>query len=213
MRARSTISAFVVGALTAGSAFAATPGYVDDFNSGLGQWGGGSETYELLLGGVDGAADNFLRVANETFAGNLGARNTDAPFVGDLTADGVTGYSVWLKDIGADDNLEIHFGVGGAFSNYWISNAGFMPSETEWQEFTVDLSNPADWTQVIGGGTFADAIAATDRILIRYDTPPIDNPPPTIQADFGIDNVRVLPEPMTGLALLFGGAFALRRRK
>jgi hypothetical protein len=213
MRAKSSIFALIIGLATAGGALAGTPGFVEDFNSGIGGWGGGSEVYELLLGGVDGAGDNYLRVGNDNFAAQLGTRNAGPDYSGDLLLDGITGFSFYLKDVGTDDSLEIHVGVGRSFDNFWISTAGFTPSETEWQQFSVDITDSSGWTQIIGSGTFADALIGVDRLLFRHDDAPLEQFPPTIQADFGIDHITVLPEPMTGLALLIGGAFALRRRR
>lgn len=205
MRTKSALLSFAIGLFTAGSAFAATPGYLEDFNSGIGGWGGGSEAYELLLGGVDGAADSFLRVGNDTFAGQLGTRNAGPDYTGDLIADGVTGFSFWLKDVGTDDDVQIHVGVGSSFLNFWTYDIGFEPLEDQWTQFSVDITSSVGWTQILGSGTFDDAIASSDRLLFRHDLAPFSQNPDTIQGDFGIDNIRVVPEPMTGLALLVGG--------
>lgn len=208
--------AFCLAIVSATATRAATPGYVDDFNGGVGNWGGGSEIVETLLGGVDGPADAYLRIANEFFIENntkLGVRNTQPVYTGDLIADGVTGFEVSLKDVGTDEDFEIRFGVGSAFSNFWVSSAFLNPSETEWETLSVDITDASGWVQVLGSGTFEDAIAASDRILIRHDLAPVANPPEDIVGDLGIDNVRVLPEPITGLALLAGGLVAIRRRR
>src|SRR5262249_27466404 len=108
--------------------------------------------------------------------------------------------------------------------NYWETVAGFVPPDGKWQKFRVDLTEPSQWVQIVGTGTFQSAVAATDRVLFRHDVPPLMQAPDPVAADFGLDRVEALPAPApvpvaatTGriaLALL-GVAFAtaaLRRR-
>lgn len=208
----------LVSALSAGTfasaVHAAQVGYVQDFNSGNGGFGGNSSSYVVVpTGGVGGDGDGFLEVTN-TFPSNLGARTTAAEFTGNLTADGVTGFSVWLKDTDNYDNLEIHVCVGASFLNFWLYTVPFYPT-SEWTEHFVDLTDTANWVQTIGSGTFADALANSDRLLIRHDLAPFVQDPDNKAGDFAIDRVTVLPEPsslalLAAAALLAGGS--ARRR-
>lgn len=207
------ISAVVIlsSLCTASLAIAATPGYVQDFATNNGGFSSGIPTNWISSGGVGGASDGWLEVTTVGFgAGNLGVRTSGTEFTGNLTADGVTGFSFWLKDVGQDDPLEIHVGVGGAFLNFWQYTPAIVPTD-QWQEFSVDF-NPANWTRIIGSGTFADALTASDRLLFRHDLAPYSQQPDSIEADFGLDRVRVLPEPTT-MILLLGGAALLRRSR
>jgi hypothetical protein len=183
-------------ALAANSAVAATPGFEEDFSAGTGGFGagGGSTVTHVTSGGVGGAGDPYIAISNAAPA-LLGSFSTAPDLVGNLPADGVTGYSFWLRDTGADDNLEIHVGVGVAFANFWLSVPGFVPPDGSWQQFTVDLTDPGQWVQIIGTGTFQAALAASDRLLFRHDTPPLTQFPPSIAADFGLDRIQVLPVP------------------
>lgn len=211
MRAHWLGSALAI-CVTAQHASAATIGYVMEFNDGLGDWGGGSSSYtNVPSDGVGGAGDGFLMVAN-TRVQQLGVRTSSTEFFcGNLLDEGVSGYSFWLKDVGGDDALEIHVGVGNSFSNFWQSTQAFIPG-TDWTQFSIDL-DPANFVQIIGSGSFNNAIRNCDRLLFRHDVAPFDQIPDSIQADFGIDRVKVLPEPNSLLLLTGALLWAARGRR
>jgi len=208
----------------AAQAGAATPGFVEDFTAGTGGFTPGSAVTQVTSGGVGGASDPYLSIAN-SLVGFLGSASTAVPLTGNLTADGVTGYSFWLRDTGANDSLQIHVGVGTTLVNFWLSVPGFTPPDGSWQMFTVDVTNASQWVQIIGTGTFQDALASSDRLLFRHDVPPLGQFPDAVAADFGLDRISVLPTPAgvpslraTGggalAALLLGvGVFGLARRQ
>ena len=125
---------------------------------------------------MGGASDPYLSIAN-AIVNNLGSFSLSANLVGDLPADGVGGYSFWLQDIGADDNHEIHVGIGNNTVNFWLSIPGFNPPDGSWQQFSVDITDPSQWVQIIGTGTFQDALATSDRLLFRHDLPPFGADP------------------------------------
>jgi len=192
------LSALVLAsiALLAAPAIAATPGFEEDFTAGSAGFstGGVTTVTHVSSGGVGGAGDPYISISN-TLVGFLGSFSIAPDLVGNLPADGVTGYSFWLRDTGANDNLEIHVGVGTAFTNFWLSIPGFTPPDGSWQKFTVDLTNPSQWVQIIGTGTFQDALASSDRLLFRHDVPPLVMNPDTVAANFGLDRIQVLPVP------------------
>jgi hypothetical protein len=205
------------------SARAATPGFVEDFVTGTGGFGvGGSVVVQVTSGGVGGADDPYLEISNAT-SSFLGTFSQAPELNGNLPADGVTGYSFWLRDTGANDALEIHVGVGIPFSNFWQSLQGFTPPDGAWKQFEVDLTDSSQWVQIIGSGTFADALAGATNLLFRHDIAPyVQNPDPAA-ADFGLDRIQVLPVPASlptvsasgraGLVLLLLAisVFAIRR--
>ncbi len=205
-------SASVVMCMAFRSALAATPGYVEDFNDDVLFWFSGSSLSHETTGGVGGAGDGWLSVST-SFPANLGAASNDPNFLGDLVADGVTGFSFWLRDTGQDDDLEIHLGLGTPFNSFWFYTVGFAPAEDAWTQYIVDFSNPALWVRTQGTGTFAEALAASDRLLFRHDNAPYVHPPDQIQGDFGLDRITVLPEPGTLTLLVLGGAALIRRRQ
>ena len=185
-----------------GSVQAATIGFTEEFDDDLGGFGGGSQAYiRATTGGVGGTDDGFLVFANTDFAFQLGTRTAAATFTGDLSQDGVTGFSFWLNDVGSDDALEIHVGVGTAFTNFWLTLDGFSPPENQWAEFSVDLVDPSGWVQIIGSGSFEDALHQSNRLLFRHDLSPLGQFPDAITADVGIDRITVVPEPSSLLLL------------
>jgi hypothetical protein len=198
----------LVIAAFATSARAATPGFEEDFTSGTAGFGGGSAVTRVSTGGVGGASDGYLQISN-SIASQLGAFSQAPDLVGDLPADGVTGYSFWLRDVGADNAHEIHVGVGIAFVNFWLSVPGFVPPDGEWQQFSVDLTDPTQWVQIIGTGTFEEALAGTERLLFRHDLPPLVQSPNSETGDFGLDRIQVLPVPPTLPAVSAPGRAAL----
>jgi hypothetical protein len=221
---RSSLLLAFSGSIVAAHAFAATPGFQQDFSAGLGGFGGGSTITHVTSGGVGGALDPYLSVSN-AIAGQLGTYSADVNLVGNLPADGVTGYTFWLRDVGANDNHEIHVGVGQAGVNFWLHIPGFTPPDGVWQQFSVDFSNPSQWVRIIGTGTFQAARANSNRLLFRHDLAPFVMLPDNAAGDFGLDRVQVLPAPppmvpalsatglaVLGLALVAIAGFALYRR-
>ena len=198
----------------AAQALAAIPGFQQDFAAGVGGFGGGSTTTHVTSGGVGGAADPYLSISN-AIASQLGTFSADGNLVGDLPADGVTGYSFWLRDTGANDNHQIHVAVGQAGVNVWLSIPGFTPPDGSWQQFSVDTTNASQWVRIIGTGTFAAARANSNRLLFRHDLAPFVMLPDTAAGDFGLDRIQVLPPPnvpalsAAGLAALALGLVAL----
>jgi hypothetical protein len=190
---RSAILLSISSIFLAAPVLAAVPGALQDFATGLGGYQGNSTETRPLSGGVGGASDPYLQVENAA-PGNLGTFTNGANFIGNLTADGVTGFSFYLQDVGpTDDNHEIHVGVGRAMLNFWESVQGFNPPDGFWQKFSVDITDESQWVQIIGTGTFADALAASDRLHFRHDLPPLVQIPDSASGEFALDRVQVLP--------------------
>jgi len=211
---RLAVAAFA-GLLPAAAALAVDVGNVDEFAAAgdFENWGGGSFSYTNPgTGGVGGAGDGFLFVNNDLGAAQLGTRSADAAYIGDWVAAGATGVSFWLRDMTGSGEIEIHLGIGAAFSNFWQYNVGFNLTD-EWQQFTVTFDDPSMWTQTQGGATLEETLQNVDRILFRHDLAPFMQQPDFIQAGFGLDRVAILPAPgaagVLGLAALAG---ARRRR-
>jgi hypothetical protein len=173
---------------------AATPGFVEDFSAGSAGFTGGSTVTHVTSGGVGGAADPYISISNAA-PSNLGAYSTNGNLIGNLPADGVFGYSFWLRDTGADNNLEIHVGIGIPSLNFWETVQGFTPPDGSWQKFSVDVTNPALWVRIIGSGTFQAAVASSGRLLFRHDVPPLSQNPNPVAGDFGLDRIQVLGPP------------------
>src|SRR5204863_8788804 len=110
--------------------------------------------------GVGGVGDGYLLLSS-TNVTHFGKQSSGPEYAGNWSAIGITQVRVWLNDVNAADPLEIHFATGhGDFTtgpqNFWQYNVGFIPPSNKWAEFVVDLTS-ANWTQIFGPGTFADA--------------------------------------------------------
>ena len=184
-------------ALGAGPAAAApVVGFIEEFpGTSTGTWSGGTPSSNPGTGGYLGGGDGFL-LLEQTFPNQLGNRASGSDYVGDWTAAGITRIQVWMNDVGADDELEMHLLIGRgdqtAAANFWQYNVGFLPPHQSWGIYVVDLAASDQFTQLQGSGTFAAALADVDRILIRHDLAPYlphPNPPDAIAADLGIDHV------------------------
>lgn len=200
--------------LASSGALAVEVGHLDSFSvpGELNGWGGGSFVYDNPgTGGVHGANDGFLLVSNPVPI-NFAARSGSAAYAGDWIEAGATGISFWLRDVGGTGDLEIHLGIGLAFSNFWQSNIALRPTD-EWQEFTITFDDPSQWTRIIGGGTFEGALRNADRILFRHDTPPYGRNPPLHAGGLGIDEIRILPTPGAAGVLALGALATARRRR
>jgi hypothetical protein len=172
------------------NAGAATLGFVEEFGGApsVSGWSSQATLTNPGTGGVGGNGDGFLTIARSV-AGNLGAFSTNAAYQGDWTLAGITQIRLWLDDVGADQALEMHVSVGSG-ANLWQYNTGFLPPNGSWGEFEVDLSLSSAFTQIIGAPlTFAQALSAADRILVRHDTPPFGMTPNTIAGDVGLDHI------------------------
>jgi len=202
--------------------FAVAPGFIANFEGSFEGFGGGAAYANPATGGLAGGG--YLEISDNGFPAQLGGRSTDADFAGDYDAAGVDSVRLWLNDTGADDALEIHVGIGQGFVNFWQYTEGFSPPNGAWGEFEVDLTDAGKWTQIIGSGTFADAKANNDRMLIRHDVAPYVQTPDSIQGDFGVDSIRFEPFGIgvpasngawlaaLALAVLGAGSLILRQR-
>ena len=102
--------------------------------------------------------------------------------------------------------------------NIWFSQDGFLPSETDWEKFSVDITDSSKWTQTQGSGTFENAINNSNRLLFRHDSPPLETGPEKVNSEFGIDRIRVVPEASTfphreGHQGDFGGRCVSRKKE
>jgi len=196
---------FALMTLFAGTADAApTVGFVEHFpGTSTGTWSNISTVLSNPgTGGVNGAGDGFLVITSASPT-SLGAMSNGAEYAGDWTAAGINKVTLWLNDIGADDPLEIHFGIGDAregSGNFWQYNTGFIPPLHAWAQFTVDLSSSSAFTQIINttGGTFAAALANVQRILVRHDLAPYVQNPNAQAGDYGVDEI-LLSHSTTGV--------------
>ena len=184
-----------VALATTPAAAGPTLGYIEHF-SGAGNvagWTSQAVHSNPGTGGVGGNGDGYLQIARTAFAAQLGSRSEEVQYVGDWLAANVDRVKFSLKDVGGDQNLEVHFNIGNV-SNFWQYDTGFIPPNASWSEFTVDLKDSTNFTHTIdfdGGMAYAAALMAVDRILIRHDKAPYGQSPDAILGEFGIDEIKL----------------------
>ena len=181
----------LVGTLMVSAASAAPVlGFLEDWpGSSLLGWTGGAELLNPGADGVGGAGDGFLLVS-APFPAHLGTVSMGPEYAGNWMTAKINIVRVWLNDVNAADPLEIHFSIGNPF-NFWQYNVGFVPPHNAWQEFVVDLSSSANFTRIIGQGSFEAALQNVDRIHLRHDRAPFAQTPEFIQGDFGVDRLTL----------------------
>lgn len=169
-------------------------GFVAHFSGGDAFGFGSSQSTVTAVsdGGVAGVGDGYLSISLD-FPANLGAHTGIPELVGPHATSGASGVVFWLRDTGADDNLQIHVGVGDSGGTFFLSTQGFSPPSDRWQRYEVSFDNPSAWTRIKGNGTFFEALQTADRLLFRHDVPPLVQGPNDIIGDFGVDRVAITP--------------------
>jgi hypothetical protein len=188
---------------------------------GAGPVVGAPTPFPLALGGPGGAADPYLSIAAVGGTGplsRLSAQNFDE-WAGDYLAAGVDHIQMDVKNAGPDDLslrlLFIEFGPMGPVSAAFTTAAIFVPSGTDWQTVTFNVT-PAALT--VPFGTAAGALSNTGELRIFHNPAPffIPNMMPPVVATLGVDNITAVPEPaaltLLSVALVAVAVLARRRR-
>ncbi len=218
------VTLLVVG-LSAGVSSATIVPFTEDFATGTANWTDNVSTPATwnAAGSFDGSAyasSSFNFVDSETndpailFRGQQAANPVDSgsggAFVGDWISDGVTELSFFVRHdagvpLGFFSRLTPASPPVGAIGLSFIP----IPSDT-WVPITlaIDASNPAI---VYEGGSFASVFSSIGNVQVG-----VSAPADLIGIDqiitFDLDNVTVVPEPVT-LLLLAGGGLMLARRR
>ena len=87
---------------------------------------------------------------------------------------------MFLNDVNAQQPFEIHFSLGHAQVNFWQYDIGFVPPHNQWAEYVISLSSSLNWTQIIGTGSFANALMNVDRFHFRHDLAPYMQSPDAV---------------------------------
>jgi hypothetical protein len=179
---------------------------VQDFSDGTpGGWLSDDSPTNPGTGGIGGAGDGFLDIALAS-PFHLGAHSTNAAYAGNWIGANVNRIKLWLNELDAAHDLEIHVSIGNS-SNLWQSNIGLVPPSGAWAQFTVDLTDSSQFTHIIPFTSgFAAALQSADGLLIRHDKAPFAQSPDLIAGEFGVDNIEltntlvgVPPGPTAGL--------------
>jgi hypothetical protein len=190
-------------------------GYVEDFEDGTTRgWDNGGlapNPVNVSSGGPAGAGDAFLQIGSLGGGGGPGSRlvvyNRVPEWTGDYLAAGVDGISLDVNNLGQTDlvlRLLIGDPVPGSPANSAITPGIALPAGSGWVSIQFSLA-PQDLLPRTG--TVEAALAGAVDLRL-FHNPAAAFPGPGIVAMLGVDNVRAVPEPGSGL-LLAGGALAL----
>lgn len=170
-------------------------------------------------GGPGGADDNYLLL---TAVGGVGqaSRMTGmnlAQWTGDYLAAGFNAIALHANNFGPDDlHLRLAFEdplIGPPTNIAFSTDPIVVPAGSGWVPIAFPIA-PAFLTA--GLGTVNAALANTTLLRIYHSVganfPNPVVPIPSVSAELGLDNIRVIPEP-SSLLLVAGGLAALARRR
>ncbi len=188
--------AILVHASLASAPAAASPtvGFVENFTAfgDTAGWNSQASNTNPGSGGIGGGGDGYLRITRSLFAAQLGSKNAGPDYIGDYLAAGVNQIRFSLNDVGANQDLEIHFVIGNA-NSFWLCTLGFIPPENAWAEFTVNLADTTQFVNIIDftGDSYSRALTLADRVQIRHDVAPFAQGPDAILGEFGMDGFKI----------------------
>ena len=185
----------------------------DTFNTGVMNWGGGTQAggsgpVHVSTGGPDGSG--FVNISHTGF--HVGTKNS-SQWSGDFIAGGVAAIKMDLKHLSGDAlNVRlVLFGAGGLWAT-----SGLQPVAESWTKHTFGVT-ASDMVHVNGGtANLNDTLGGVTTLLIRHDTliPTVQGGhPPHVTAAMGIDNIEAIPEPGTLAYLMLGGIGAFLARQ
>lgn len=174
-------------------------------------------------GGPAGPGDSYLQV--QAVGGNVpGGRLAvlNESIGGDYLGAGIKAIRMDVNNLGPDDLV-----LRLLFENFPDGPPGppptdialtlaniVVPAGSGWQRVVFDLS-PANLAAGVFG-TVAGALGDVDIIRIFHNPAPAFPGPgvgiPPVVATLGVDNIRAVPEPLTGVLLVIGAGAALGRR-
>ncbi len=210
-----TILALAAAFGTVGQARGVVIGTTDDFQSGtVNDWYGGTITANVA-NGLGGAADRYLTVqTNGNTAGSgshLAIHNSETRWNGDYTADGVTGISVDMRNLGST-TLNMRLVVFGLGTRFTSTTGVSLAAGSGWQRITFPISQ-ASLTRVLGSGTYTETIGSVNQIMFRHDDGSPSSGGSFINGVVGIDNITAIPAPGAAALLLGGAVIGTRRRR
>jgi len=159
-------------------------GQIDTFSDGTTQsWAGGSSPTNIASGGPAGSGDRYLQIS--ATANFLATFNIDR-WGGSFTAANITRIECDLKNLGATP-LVVRLVLFASDGSRWSStNAVSLDAGSAWTDAAWDLSD-SGFERTVGTGTFAQAMAGIERIMLRHE-PTITAGGTSVTGALGIDN-------------------------
>lgn len=210
-----TLVVVVAAGGLAGQARGVIVGTTDDFQSGtVNDWYGGTITANVG-NGVAGAADRFLTVqTNGNTAGSgshLAVHNSETRWNGDYIADGVTAFTVDMRNMGTA-TLNMRLVIFGLGTRYTSTTGISLAPGSGWQHLTFPVSQNS-LTRVLGSGAYADILGSVNQIMFRHDDGTPSSGGTFVNGMVGIDNIMAIPAPGAGVLLAGSMVIGARRRR
>ena len=163
-------------------------------------------TIEVIPTG--GNPGGFLRARDTVNGGGYMILGGPAEFRGDLRGYSSLAWDDYLYDHGTVENSTRAFIIGPDNTTFWYHIPPIQGLEI-WQSHDIALVE-SEWTRGNGTMSFDDVMA---NGWVTFQMSVNTGAPPALEA--GIDNIRLVPEPVTSCLVLCGAAFVLRftRRK
>ena len=210
---RTILSAAII-ALSASIASAVVSGHTDDFQDGtLANWTNGGAALDptnVSNGGPLGLGDKYMHVVSGS---NLATFNT-TQWTGNFSAANVLDITLDLRNPNLSNVLNMRVAIFGPSGSRWTSAVpAVVPADNLWHHYIMSLRQ-ADLINVVGGDTYAGAMADVARMMIRHEVTPGPGGTPFTGA-VDIDNISaVVPEPATPALLgALAVSLACRRRR
>lgn len=166
-------------------------------------------------GGRGGAADRYVQVDSNGNASGAGSRlafhNSDARWIGDFAAAGVTGVQFDAANFGPL-GVELRVVLFSSGSRWTSVQSVALPAGSAWQTITIPI-NQAALTRVLGTNPWPDSITNVSQFMIRHDPGSASSGGAAIDATIGFDNIRVVPTPGAASMLVGVGLLVGRRRR
>ncbi len=206
----------VVGAalLASGTARGIGIGQVDTFAINTAGWQEGvaspNPPTRVASGGPAGAGDAFLQNISSggSGAGSKQIMFNQVQWTGNFTTAGVGAISLDAKDLGTTDS-NIRLAFRSATSVIVTTESFAVPAGSAWMSHTFPLRE-SDLTVLTG--SYADAMSGVTSMRILSNSI-VDEDGESIAMTLGIDNVRALPEPITGFQFAIASMLVRRKRR
>jgi hypothetical protein len=215
---RASLLCGVLLALGATRASALTLGQTDTFTSGAQSWANGHGAGTTALGGPAGASDSFLSVtADGSGATGLVTIFNRTQWLGNYVTAGVTEIDLDLRNF-SPVTLSIRLAfkqstLGGATPGYLTLTPFTITNDGLWHHATFQIT-AASMKAVNSPTAYNTLMAAPAEFRIINEAGSTNLDGDFVVATLGIDNVKAVPEPRTGLLLIgLSGALLLPRRR
>ena len=191
-----------------------SPGQTSTFSASADGWANGSAADPELVpnGGLAGAGDGFLRITSD--GSGAGGRLTifnRTEWAGDFS--GVTGFTADFANLGSTPlviRISLRSSTSGA-TGYVTSDSISLPADGVWRQASFSFSSLVG---IAGPPALPGFLASVSEMRVFHAPLPDTTQGNTVTAQLGMDNLRAVPEPGTGLFLAGTAAgILLRRRK